>query len=55
MDSINKGLKLKKLIYNYKKPLFNCIKNEKIGSHIFNNYLFESNYNLVNFINKNGL
>ena len=52
IDNINKGLKLKKLIYNYKKPLFNCMKNEKFGSHIFNNYVYNSNYNLLNFTNK---
>lgn len=54
-DSINKGLKLKKIIYNHKKTVFNCMKNDKLGSHIFNNYVYNSNYNLFNFNSKKGL
>ena len=36
-NSIKKGSKLKKVIYNYKNPIFNSMKNKKIGSFIYHN------------------
>ena len=46
-SSINKGSKFKKLIYNYKKPIFNSMKNERIGSFMFNDCVYNSNYNIL--------
>ena len=42
-NSINKGSKLKKLIYNHKKPIFNSMKNEKKESLMFNDCVYNSN------------
>ena len=52
--NINKGAKLKKLIYKYRKPIFKSMKNEQIGSFIFNECLYNSNYDLLELLfNKN--
>lgn len=48
--SISKGAKLKKMVYKFRKPIFNAMKNEKFGSHIFNDCLYESNYDLMEII-----
>lgn len=48
--SISKGAKLKKLVYKFRKPIFNAMKNEKFGSYIFNDCLYESNYDLLEIV-----
>ena len=48
--NISKGAKLKKLVYKFRKPIFNTMKNEKFGSFIFNNCLYESNYDLLEIV-----
>lgn len=48
--NISKGAKLKKLVYKFRKPVFNAMRNEKFGSHIFNNCLYESNYDLLEIV-----
>lgn len=48
--NISKGSKLKKLIYKFRKPIFNAMKNRKFGSFIFNDCLYESNYDLLEVI-----
>lgn len=50
-NSIKKGSKLKKVIYNYKKPLFNSMKNKKIGSFMFNDCVYNSNYDILKTLN----
>ncbi len=50
-NSIKKGSKLKKLIYNYKKPIFNSMKNEKIGNFMFNECVYNSNYDILKTLN----
>ena len=50
-NSISKGSKLKKLIYNYKKTIFNSMKNEKIASFMFNDCVYNSNYNILQTLN----
>lgn len=52
--SINKGSKLKKVIYNYKKPIFNSMKNKKIGNFMFNDCVYNSNYNILQTLNTKG-
>ena len=47
MRNIEKGAKLKKLIYKYKKPIFNAMKNKKVGNFLFNECLYDSNYDLL--------
>ena len=52
--NISKGAKLKKLVYKYRKPIFNAMKNKKIGNFLFNECLYESNYDLLElFFHKN--
>ena len=52
--SINKGAKLKKLIYKYRKPIFKSMKNEQIGGFLFNECLYNSKYDLLELLfNKN--
>ena len=54
MRNIEKGAKLKKLIYKYKKPIFNAMKNKKVGNFLFNECLYDSNYDLLKLLfNKN--
>ena len=48
--NISKGAKLKKLVYKLRKPVFNAMRNEKFGSHIFNDCLYESNYDLLEIV-----
>lgn len=45
--NISKGTKLKKLIYKYRKLIFNAMKNKKIGNFLFNECLYSSNYDLL--------
>jgi len=52
-NSIKKGSKLKKLVYSYKTPIFNSMKNKKIGSFIFNDCLYNSNYDILKTLNNN--
>lgn len=47
---IGKGAKLKKLVYKFRNPIFNAMKNEKFGSFIFNDCLYESNYDLLDIV-----
>ena len=49
--SINKGSKLKKIIYSCKKPIFNSMKNKQIGSFIFNDCVYNSNYDILKTLN----
>ena len=52
--NINKGAKLKKLIYKYRKPIFKSMKNEQIGGFLFNECLYNSKYDLLELLfNKN--
>lgn len=48
--NISKGTKLKKLIYKFRKPIFNAMKNERFGSFIYNECLYESNYDLLELV-----
>ena len=48
--NIGKGAKFKKLVYKFRNPIFNAMKNEKFGSYIFNECLYESNYNLLDIV-----
>ena len=48
--NITNGSKLKKLIYNFKTPIFNSMKNEKFGSFIFNECVYKSNYDIFQII-----
>ena len=48
--NISKGAKIKKLIYKFRKPIFTAMKNKKIGSLIFNDCLYESNYDLLEVV-----
>lgn len=48
--NISKGAKLKKLVYKFRKPIFNTMKNEKFGSFIFNECLYDSNYDLLELV-----
>ena len=52
-NNIKKGSKLKKLVYNYKTPIFNSMKNKKIGSFIFNDCVYNSNYDILKTLNNN--
>ena len=54
-NSIKKGSKLKKVIYNYKNPIFNSMKNKKIGSFMFNDCVYNSNYEILNTLNNKRL
>lgn len=49
-ENISKGSKLKKLIYKCRKPIFMAMRNKKFGSLIFNECLYESNYDLLEVI-----
>ena len=51
--NISKGAKLKKLVYKFRKPIFNAMKNEKFGSCIFNDCLYKSNYDLLEIVFRN--
>ncbi|MEG0180455.1 MAG: NAD(P)/FAD-dependent oxidoreductase [Terrisporobacter sp.] len=48
--NIGKGAKLKKPIYTFRKPIFNAMKNKKIGDFVFNECLYESNYCLLELL-----
>lgn len=50
--NISKGTKLRKLIYKFRKQVFNAMKNDKFGKLVFNDCLYESNYELLNLIFK---
>ena len=54
-NSIKKGSKLKKVIYNYKNPIFNSMKNKKIGSFMFNDCVYNSNYDILKTLNNKRL
>lgn len=45
-NSINKGRKLKKSMYKYRKIVFEPFKNEKIADVLFNEYMYNSNYDI---------
>lgn len=51
--NISKGAKLKRVVYKFRKPIFNAMRNKKFGSFIFNECLYESNYDLLELIFKN--
>lgn len=52
--NISKGAKLKNIVYKFRKPILNSMRNEKFGNFIFNECLYESNYDLLGLIfNKN--
>lgn len=48
--NIRRGAKLKKLVYKFRKPIFYAMRNKKFGSFIFNDCLYDSNYNLLGLI-----
>lgn len=50
IKNISKGAKLKKLVYKFRKPIFKAMKNKKFGSYIFNDCLYESNYDLLEIV-----
>ena len=50
--NISKGDRLKKTIYKFRKLIFNAMKNEKFGSFIFNECLYNSNYDLLELVFK---
>ena len=45
-SNINKGKKIKKSLYKYRKIAFVPFKNEKVANLLFNKCMYESNYNL---------
>lgn len=45
-SNINKGRKLKKPLYKYRRVAFTPLKNEKIADILFNKCMYESSYNL---------